>query len=307
MNGTANHKLIVVTGATATGKTRLAAWMAHRFNGEIISGDSRQVYRGMDIGTGKDLADYKIGDQPIPYHLIDIHDPGHEYNIHDFGHDFRNCLTDIQSRGKQPLLCGGSGLYIEAALKDYASATVPENKQLRDELSKLTPEELRQRLMSSRTVHNTTDLIEKERLIRAIEIAEFPVHNTGQTVLRHMMIGLKLERGQLRQNITSRLMSRLDNGMVEETRSLLGKGIPPESLIFYGLEYKYLTLFVTGKLSYEQMATQLNTAIHQFAKRQETWFRRMERQGFVIHWIDASLPFTAITNTATQIIENEGR
>lgn len=301
-----DKELIVIIGATATGKTKLAARLAYDLNGEIISADSRQVYRGMDMGTGKDLADYVVNGIKIPYHLIDIHEPGHEYNIHDFGNDFRQSLDLVYKNGKQPILCGGSGLYVETVIKGYATDNVPENSQLRDELNLCSDAELISRLLATKKVHNTTDLTERARLIRAIEIGEYAKNNQSKTIiLKHLMIGLKLERQTLRQRITDRLTQRLNKGMIMEVKSLLDKGISPETLIFYGLEYKYLTWYVTGKISYSQMFNELNTAIHQFAKRQETWFRRMEKHGFTIHWIDASLPFESIAETAHQIIVRE--
>ncbi|OFY16506.1 MAG: tRNA (adenosine(37)-N6)-dimethylallyltransferase MiaA [Bacteroidetes bacterium GWE2_42_24] len=300
-----NKKLIVITGATATGKTKLAVRLAYDLNGEIISADSRQVYRGMNIGTGKDLADYEINGIKIPYHLIDIHEPGHEYNIHDFGHDFRHALQLIDKKGRQPVLCGGSGLYIETAIKGYASDSVPENPHLRDELRLYSDTELRDHLMILRKVHNTTDLTDRTRLIRAIEIGRHIANKPPETHIQHLMIGLKLERHVLRQRITDRLTQRLDEGMINEVYTLLDRGIEPEALVFYGLEYKYLTWYAIGKLSYKQMFSGLNTAIHQFAKRQETWFRRMEKNGFIIHWIDAALPFESVAKAAHQIIIRE--
>lgn len=300
-----NKTLIVVTGATATGKTKLATRLAFDLNGEIISADSRQLYRGMDMGTGKDLADYVVNGTNIPYHLIDIHEPGYEYNIHDFGIDFHQSLNIVYNNGKQPILCGGSGLYVETAIKGYAAEIVPEDHKLREELSLYSDSELRDRLLAIKKVHNTTDLTERARLIRAIEIGEHSKNYQPKAILKHLIIGLKLERQTLRQRITDRLIQRLNEGMISEVQSLLDQGIRPEALIFYGLEYKYLTWYATGKISYNQMFNELNTAIHQFAKRQETWFRRMEKHGFKIHWIDAALPFEAIAENALKIITRE--
>lgn len=298
------YKLIVITGATATGKTRLAARLAYDLDGEIISADSRQVYRGMDIGSGKDKADYLINNREISHHLIDIHDPGYEYNIHEFGRDFTRSLNEIQSRQKRPILCGGSGLYIETALCGHASTHTPNNQILREELSTLGQDDLVARLLRNRPVHNTTDTTNRERLIRAIEISEASTNNLRPPRIPHLMIGLRLERQILRQKITNRLTNRLNDGLIEEVQELLHAGIKPESLTFYGLEYKFVTLYVTGKISYLQLFELLNTAIHQFAKRQETWFRRMEKNGFIIHWMDASLPADELTNQAHQIINN---
>lgn len=304
MNEVHRSKLLVITGATATGKTRLATTLAVHYNGEIISADSRQVYRGMDLGTGKDLSEYTIDGHIVKHHLIDIHDPGFEYNIHRFGNDFRSAYNQIASKGCLPVLCGGSGLYLETALKGLASNDVPVNHGLREELKLLSTEQLRMRLEKSKMPHNTTDLNDQARLIRAIEIAEDDqvIHHH---MLPHLMIGLRLERAKLREAITQRLEARLRSGMVSEIENLLAAGVKPESLLFYGLEYKYLTLFVTGKLTYQEAVSLLNTAIHQFAKRQETWFRRMEKQGFVINWIDASLPFSEILAQANFIIKKQ--
>jgi len=300
-----NKTLIVITGATATGKTKLATRLAFDLNGEIISADSRQLYRGMDMGTGKDLADYVVNGTIIPYHLIDIHEPGFEYNIHDFGIDFQQSLNIVNNKGKQPILCGGSGLYVETAIKGYAAHTVQEDDKLREELNLYSDSELRDRLFAIKKVHNTTDLTERARLIRAIEIGEHSKNCQPKAVLKHLIIGLKLERQTLRQRITDRLIQRLNDGMISEVQSLLDRGIRPEALVFYGLEYKYLTWYATGKISYDQMFNELNTAIHQFAKRQETWFRRMEKNGFKIHWIDAALPFETIAENAHKIIVRE--
>lgn len=297
-------KLIVVTGATATGKTRLAVRLAYDLDGEIISADSRQVYRGMDIGSGKDKAEYLINNLKINHHLIDIHDPGYEYNIHEFGRDFTRSMDEIKSRLKRPILCGGSGLYVETALRGHASTYTPHNQALREELSALSHAELVARLLRTRSIHNTTDTSDTERLIRAIEISEAPVDKSNQKTIPHLIIGLRLERSVLRQKITKRLTNRLQNGLIEEVDELLHSGVKPESLTFYGLEYKFVTLYVTGMITQQQLFEQLNTAIHQFAKRQETWFRRMERNGFVIHWLDADLPFEELIHRAHHIINS---
>ena len=263
----AHYDLITILGPTASGKTPFAAALAARLGSEIISADSRQVYRGMDLGTGKDLADYTVDGQRVPYHLIDIAAPGYKYNVFEYQRDFLSAYKDITSRGIDlPILCGGTGLYLEAVLKGYRLIPVPENPELRARLANKSLEELTEILSHYKTLHNTTDVDTAKRAIRAIEIEA------------------------RREKITRRLRQRLDEGMVDEVRNLIQSGIVPEDLIYYGLEYKYLTLYVTGKLTYNEMFTQLETAIHQFAKRQMTWFRGMERRGFTIHWVNAQLP-----------------
>jgi tRNA dimethylallyltransferase len=289
------QKLITILGPTASGKTPLAAALAREVDGEIISADSRQVYRRMDIGTGKDLDDY--GD--VPYHLIDICEPGTKYNLFQYQQDFFDAYEDIQRRGRQPILCGGTGLYIEAVLKGYHLSPVPQNQELRDRLEGMTLQELTAMLeelkrKSGTAMHNTTDVDSAQRAIRAIEIEtyniEHPMPLRELPAISSVIIGVDIDRELRREKITRRLKARLQEGMVEEIRSLLGSGIPAEDLIYYGLEYKYLTEYVIGRLSYEEMFRQLEIAIHQFAKRQMTWFRGMERRGFTIHWLDATLP-----------------
>lgn len=288
-------QMITILGPTASGKTPLAAALAHEVNGEIISADSRQVYRRMDIGTGKDLADYN----DIPYHLIDICEPGTKYNLFQYQQDFFDAYEDIRKRGKQPILCGGTGLYIEAVLKGYHLSPVPQNQELRDRLEGKSLEELTGILKdlkskSGSTMHNTTDVDSCQRAIRAIEIESYnlqhPMPLRELPAIDSLIVGVNIDRELRREKITRRLKARLEEGMVEEIRSLLDSGIPAEDLIYYGLEYKYLTEYVIGKLSYDEMFRQLEIAIHQFAKRQMTWFRGMERRGFTIHWIDATLP-----------------
>jgi tRNA dimethylallyltransferase len=295
--------MITILGPTASGKTPLAAALASALppspdgtpGAEIISADSRQVYRRMDIGTGKDLADYK----EIPYHLIDICEPGTKYNLFQYQQDFYDAYQDIRRRGKLPILCGGTGLYIEAVLKGYQLSPVPQNPELRAALEGKSLEELTQMLTSLKaktgsTMHNKTDVDSCQRAIRAIEIETYNLEHP--TPLRELppvdslIIGVNIDRELRREKITRRLKARLDEGMVDEVRGLLAEGIPPDDLIYYGLEYKYLTEYVTGKLTYDEMFRQLEIAIHQFAKRQMTWFRGMERRGFTIHWIDATLP-----------------
>ena len=288
------YDLITILGPTASGKTALAAALAYELDAEIISADSRQVYRGMDIGTGKDLADYAIGGKHIPYHLIDIVEPGYKYNVFEYQRDFLSAYEDICRRGKWPILCGGTGLYLESVLKGYRLLPVPENPELRARLSGMTLEELTELLRTYKTLHNTTDVDTPKRAIRAIEIEEFyrttPVSERSFPRLEGLIVGVSIDRDLRREKITRRLRQRLDEGMADEVRQLLARGLTPDDLIYYGLEYKYVTLYVTGQLSFADMFTRLETAIHQFAKRQMTWFRGMERRGFVIHWVDASLP-----------------
>ena len=371
-----NYDLIAILGPTATGKTALAAHLADRINSlcthtdgvtevylhspsnieggsagrgsikgaEIISADSRQVYRRMDLGTGKDLEDYEVNGHHIPYHLIDIAEPGTKYNVYQYQQDFIKAYEDIRSRGKLPIVCGGSGLYIESILRGYQMADVPENKELRQRLEGKSLEELTEILKTYKTLHNTTDTDTTKRAIRAIEIAEYQAHLDNGKVngqrsmvngqrstlnaqrstvnghfseqraqsdacigyaesrrncceakwstlndLNSLVIGVKIDRELRREKITRRLKQRLEEGMVDEVRRLLEEGIPAEDLIYYGLEYKFLTEYLTGQLSYDEMFERIEIAIHQFAKRQMTWFRGMERRGFTIHWIDATL------------------
>lgn len=288
------QELITIIGPTASGKTSLAAALAARLDTEIISGDSRQVYRGMDIGTGKDLADYVVEGQQIPYHLIDIRDAGEKYNVFEYQHDFHRAFAEIRAKGKLPILCGGTGMYIEAVLKGYKLLDVPQNPELRESLKGKSLAELEQLLASYKKLHNKTDVDSVQRAIRAIEIEEYyrtesPEQNEYAPI-RSLIIGVNIDRELRREKISRRLRARLDEGMVDEVRRILASGVKPEDLIYYGLEYKYLTLYVTGVLSYVEMVSQLEIAIHQFAKRQMTWFRGMERRGFTIHWIDAQLP-----------------
>lgn len=288
------YDLITILGPTASGKTPLAAALAHRLHTEIISSDSRQVYRRMDLGTGKDLADYVVDGHRIPYHLIDIAEPGTKYNVFEFQHDFLQAYEDIRSRGKLPVLCGGTGMYLESVLKGYKLLPVPENPALRERLAGKSLEELTVLLSTYKTLHNSTDVDTVKRAIRAIEIEEYyrtqPVDARDFPEIHSLIIGVDIDRDLRRKKITYRLRQRLDEGMVDEVRRLLEEGIAPEDLLYYGLEYKYLTLYVTGALTYDEMFRQLEIAIHQFAKRQMTWFRGMERRGFTIHWIDATRP-----------------
>ncbi len=285
--------MVTILGPTATGKTSLAANIAASLDGEIISADSRQVYRGMDLGTGKDYADYIVNGQKIPYHLVDIVDPGYEYNVFEFQQDFLKVLPKIIEKGKLPILCGGTGMYLEAVLSGYKLLTVPENHELRSSLQNKSLEELNIVLHGFRDIHNTTDGTHRERAIRAIEIAAFRKMNLQDHNLMpkidHRIFGVYFERSVIRGRITTRLKQRLDSGMLDEIKSLIGSGLTPEQLTFYGLEYRYLTDYVTGKIDYNEMFTKLNTAIHQFAKRQMTWFRRMEKKGLNIVWIDGEI------------------
>ena len=289
-----NYDLITILGPTASGKTPLAAALADRLHTEIISADSRQIYRGMDLGTGKDLADYTVEGRQVPYHLIDIADPGYKYNVFEYQRDFLAAYENIRSRGMLPILCGGTGMYLESVLKGYRLLPVPENTELRQRLADKSLEELTELLKTYKTLHNTTDVDTAKRAIRAIEIEEYylhtPVEERRFPELRSLIIGIDIDRELRREKISRRLRQRLDEGMVDEVRRLLAQGIAAEDLIYYGLEYKYLTLYAIGRLSFDEMFTGLETAIHQFAKRQMTWFRGMERRGFTIHWIDASLP-----------------
>lgn len=288
------YDILTVLGPTATGKTALAVALATRLDGEILSADSRQVYRGMDIGTGKDLAEYAAGGQPVPYHLIDIADAGYKYNLYEYQRDFAKAYKAVVGRGKTPILCGGTGLYIEAVLGGYRLVAVPENAELRAALSGKTLPELAEILRGYKTLHNTTDIDTPKRAIRAIEIADYsrrhPEAQTDGSKLKPLIIGVGIDRELRRRKITERLRSRLESGMVEEVENLLNAGVRPEDLTYYGLEYKFVTNYLTGNLTYEALAAQLEIAIHQFAKRQMTWFRGMERRGFAIHWLDATWP-----------------
>lgn len=289
-------KMITIIGPTACGKTAVAAALAVRVGGEIISADSRQVYRRMDIGTGKDLADYVVDGKQVPYHLIDIAEPGTRYNLFQYQHDFLKAYNDIMQRGALPILCGGTGLYVESVLRGYRLAAVPENKELRERLKGKSLEELAEMLAELKrrngsVMHNTTDVDTAKRAIRAIEIETFngenPAAGADIPPVESLVIGLDIGRVERRRRITARLRQRLADGMVDEVKGLLESGIPAENLIYYGLEYKYVTEYVIGRSSFDEMFSKLEIAIHQFAKRQMTWFRGMERRGVKINWIDA--------------------
>lgn len=289
----AGYNLICILGHTAGGKTSLAANTALKYNGEIISADSRQVYRGMDLGTGKDYDDYIVHGKKVAYHLIDIADAGYEYSVFEFRRDFTHAFEDITKRGKLTVMCGGSGLYIEAVLRNYQMLNVPVNAALRKSLESKNMDELVEILRSYGAIHNSTDTESMKRTIRAIEIADYQKDNivseSDMPDLNPLVVGLSFEREARRSRITFRLQQRLDEGMADEVKALLDKGVEAAKLEYYGLEYKFLTQYVTGRLTYEEMFTALNTAIHRFAKRQMTYFRGMERRGIKIHWLDGEL------------------
>ena len=289
------YDMLAVVGPTASGKTSLAVDVALALgNTEIISADSRQVYRGMDIGTGKDLGEYKRGEVVVPSHLLDIVDAGEKYNLFEFQRDFLVSYNDIVGRSAFPLMCGGSGMYVESVLKGYRLLPVPENAALRESLEEKSLEELTAMLSQYKTLHNNTDTDTKKRAIRAIEIEEYyrtcPVEERSFPEIRCLTVGVSVDREVRRERISRRLRDRLDNGMVAEVQGLLDSGVTPDQLIYYGLEYKYLTQYIIGKLGYDEMVKGLEIAIHQFAKRQMTWFRGMEKRGVHIHWIDAMQP-----------------
>ena len=290
-------KLLTITGPTACGKTSLAAELAYQLGGEIISADSRQVFRGMDIGTGKDLADYHLHGVDISYHLIDIHDAGYEYNVYQFQNDFIRAFNDITSRGRQPILCGGTGMYIEAVVKGYQLADAPIDPEFRQRMEAYTDEELTARLASLIKLHNHTDTETRDRLLRALEIQEYHLQHPDEYPhmpdMEHLIIGVSYPRAQVIERIGIRLRQRLEEGMVEEVQRLLDSGVPAERLLRYGLEYKHITRYLRNECSYEEMYENLYTDIRRFSKRQMTWFRRMERQGIPIHWIDGTQPMEA--------------
>lgn len=289
-----HYDLIAILGPTASGKTLFAATLAAELHTEIISADSRQVYRSMDLGTGKDLADYIVNEKQVPYHLIDIANPGYKYNVFEYQRDFLNAYETIRQKGCLPIVCGGTGMYLESVLKGYRLLPVPENQELRNRLAGKSLEELTKILRGYKNLHNTTDVDTAKRAIRAIEIEEFyahtPIEERPFPALNSLIIGVDIDRELRRGKITHRLRQRLAEGMIDEVKQLIEQGIHPEDLIYYGLEYKYLTLYIIGKLNYDEMFYQLEIAIHQFAKRQMTWFRGMERRGFTIHWINARCP-----------------
>jgi len=289
------YNLITILGPTASGKTSVAAKVASVLNGEVISADSRQVYRGMDLGTGKDYADYIVDGKQVPYHLIDIVDAGYEYNVYEYQKDFLKVFAEITERGKLSVMCGGSGLYLESILRNYKLIQVPINEKLRQELDDKLLWELTEILRSYKHyLHNQTDTESSKRAIRAIEIEEYylnhPEIDTGMPEISSLVVGVKFDRDSRRKRITARLKQRLKEGMLDEVQRLLDSGLTTEQLTYYGLEYKYMTQHLTGQITYQQMFDSLNVAIHQFAKRQMTWFRKMENQGIEIHWLDGYLP-----------------
>ena len=303
------YELITILGPTTSGKTVLAAALAAQLHTEIISADSRQIYRGMDIGTGKDLADYIVNGQSIPYHLIDICEPGYKYNVFQYQHDFFRVFRDIESRRKLPILCGGTGMYIEAVLKGYKLLDVPQNPTLRQSLQGKSLAELEQILASYKVLHNKTDVDSAQRAIRAIEIEEYyrteaPGRNEYEPI-NSLIIGVDIDRDTRRAKISQRLRARLAEGMVDEVRQLIDQGVKPDDLIYYGLEYKFVTQYVIGRLTYEEMVTQLEIAIHQFAKRQMTWFRGMERRGSTIHWVNAAWETARKIDTILELLTKE--
>lgn len=305
------YNMLTIIGATATGKTSLAVRLAGELGGEVISADSRQLYRGMNLGTGKDLDEYVHEGRAVPYHLIDIADAGERYNLFMYQQEFLKVWRDCERRGVFPVLCGGSGLYVESILKAYRMTPVPENKELRERLASKSLAELTEILASYRNLHNTTDTDTAKRAIRAIEIAEYyKTHEPEEGEfprVNSLVVGVFFDRESRRQRITERLHARLKAGMVEEVKGLLDRGVAPEDLIYYGLEYKFLTLYLTGALKYEEMVEQLNIAIHQFAKRQMTWFRKMERDGCPIHWLDGNMPLDEkVEQVKVWLAEGEG-
>ena len=302
-------KLIAIIGPTASGKTKVAVDLAFDINTEIISGDSRQVYREMDLGTGKDIEEYTINQQQIPYHLIDIVEPGYKYNIYEFQRDFFKVYETIKSKSKIPILCGGSGLYVQSVTQEYNLLTVPPNPNLQQELNNNSLEELSKILKTYKKLHNKSDVETKRRAIRAIEIADYQQKNNNTEItyphLNTLYIGVDIDRDLRREKISKRLKERLDTGMLQEVEALLKK-VSPEDLIYYGLEYKYLTLHLIGELTFDQMYSQLEIAIHQFAKRQMTWYRGMERKGIKIHWISNLLSVEEKNEKIKKLISKEG-
>lgn len=294
-NPSAKYDMLAIVGPTACGKTALAVEAALALGGEVISADSRQVYRGMDIGTGKDLAEYVRGDVAVPVHLVDIVDAGLKYNVFEFQRDFLAAYNDVKQRGALPIMCGGSGMYVESVLRGFRLLPVPENEPLRRRLASCSLDELKGILASYKTLHNNTDTDTVKRAIRAIEIEEYyatcPAHERSFPTINALTVGVDVSREVRRERISRRLVARIDEGLIDEVQHLLDSGLTPEQLIYYGLEYKFVTMYVTGALTREQMLGGLEIAIHQFAKRQMTWFRGMERRGVKINWIDASLPF----------------
>ncbi|MCE5344740.1 MAG: tRNA (adenosine(37)-N6)-dimethylallyltransferase MiaA [Bacteroidales bacterium] len=301
------YDLLVVTGPTASGKTSLAAAIAKRMGGEVISADSRQVYRGMDIGTGKDYADYMVDGTRVPCHLIDIADPGYKYNVFEYQRDFNKVYSCLKAHNVFPVVCGGSGMYVDSIITGYKMFEVPPDSGLRIKLEKKSMDELKAILSTYKNLHNTTDIDTKKRVIRAIEIEHFSRNKKRQSTefpeIRSLVVGVMYDRDTRRKRITERLRQRLEAGMIEEVRKLIVQGVESEMLIYYGLEYKYITLYLSGKLTYNEMFRDLEIAIHQFAKRQMTWFRGMERRGTKIHWLDGNLPMEDKVDKVMYLLE----
>lgn len=300
------YDLLIVTGATASGKTSLAVAMAYNLGGEVISADSRQVYRRMDLGTGKDYNEYRFHGKTIPYHLIDIAEPGYKYNVFEFQRDFIKVYNDIKKRDLFPVVCGGSGMYIDSIISGYKMVEVPPDTGLRARLEKKSMEELRGILLTYKKLHNITDLDTKKRVIRAIEIehaSRIKTEKHGQfPYLKSLVVGVMYDRETRRDRISERLRQRIKSGMIEEVRQLLESGIGKEVLIYYGLEYKYITLFLNGVLTYNEMVEKLETAIHQFAKRQMTWFRGMEKKGIKVNWLPGEMPLGEKVRNIKQLL-----
>ena len=296
----AKFDMVTILGPTASGKTEVAVNLALKIKGEIISADSRQIYREMNLGTGKDLEEYQVNGVDVPYHLIDIAEAGYQYNVFEYQRDFLKVYQSVKGKGTFPVMCGGSGMYLEAILKGYRLIQVPVNEERRSELQLLSLDELTEILKRYKSINNTSDTENKKRALRAIEIEEYclahPETDLSFPEIHSLIVGVKYDRDSRRKRITARLKQRLDNGMIDEVKNLIDKGLKPDDLTYYGLEYKYLTLFITGKLTYNEMFEGLNTAIHQFAKRQMTWFRKMERDGFEIKWLDGYMPVNEKTD-----------
>jgi tRNA dimethylallyltransferase len=302
------YDILVITGPTASGKTRLAALVASRLGAEVISADSRQVYREMNIGTGKDIEDYIIDGKQVPVHLVDIVEPGYKFNVFEYQRSFLGIYNELVSRNVFPVVCGGSGMYLDSIISSYRLFEVPPDEDLRVELGKKSMDELVEILRSFKSLHNTTDIDTKKRAIRAIEIEKYYAGLKEPEVafpkFNSITVGIDVERETRRRKISERLKIRLAHGMVEEVKTLLEKGIPQETLIYYGLEYKYITLYLTGKMDFEEMFCSLEIAIHQFAKRQMTWFRGMERRGIKIHWIKEALSEAEKVNSIIQLLSD---
>ncbi len=306
---TEKYDLITVLGATAGGKTSFAAQLAYHTNRDIIGADSRQVYRRMDIGTGKDLDDYIVNNKKIRLHLVDIVEPGYKYNVFEYQQDFIKVYKKLKNEGKKAILCGGSGMYIESIINAYKLLKVPENEKLRKQLDEKSIDELAKILIAYGNLHNKTDIEDKERALRAIEIAEYykqnPDRRTGLENISKLVLGIKFDRDSRRRRITERLKYRLEHGMIDEVKNLLNSGVPAETLIYYGLEYKFITLYLLNKISYNEMFSKLETAIRQFSKRQMTWFRRMERQGTKIYWLDGYMSMDEKLERVKEIVQSQ--